>query len=226
MTDTISKEQQRIIGAQALAQGALAAGVQVVSGYPGSPATEVFDHLAQRALPHIAWAANEKVAAEIVAGASLGGSRALLIVKSVGLNVALDPLATLAMTGCRAGMVILVGDDPGASGSQNEQDSRWLARTAELPLVEPTSVAGAAALVAQAFAWSESAETPVIVRFNHQPGRRDGPCRGALAPASLGAPFSLQRVSLDQLPAPRTAPSQGPPPSPAPHGAHVRGLAL
>jgi len=159
------RQSDTMTGAQALAEGALAADVQVVSGYPGSPATAVLNHLAQFELRHVGWAANEKVAAEIVAGASLGGSRSALVLKSVGLNIALDLLATLSMTGCRAGMVILLGDDPGATGSQNEQDSRWLARTAELPLVEPTSVADSAALVAQAFAWSESAETPIIVRF-------------------------------------------------------------
>jgi len=174
MTDFAATRSDPITGAQALAEGALAARVQVVSGYPGSPATAVLDQLARHDLRHINWAANEKVAAEIVAGASLGGSRSALVLKSVGLNIALDPLATLSMTGCRAGMIILLGDDPGATGSQNEQDSRWLARTAELPVVEPTSVADSAALVAQAFAWSESAETPIIVRFTTSLARATG----------------------------------------------------
>jgi len=176
MTRPESTYSEPITGAQALAEGALAAGVQVVAGYPGSPATTVLDHLAQFDLRYVGWAANEKVAAEIVAGASLGGSRSALVLKSVGLNIALDPLSTLSMTGCRAGMVILLGDDPGATGSQNEQDSRWLARTAELPVVEPTSVADAAALVSQAFAWSESAETPIIVRFTTSLSRATGRC--------------------------------------------------
>jgi indolepyruvate ferredoxin oxidoreductase alpha subunit len=157
--------RERMSGHAALAQGALAAGVQVVTGYPGSPATEVFDCLLGHDLTHIEWAANEKVAMELAAGASLGGSRALVVLKSVGLNVALDSLATLSMTGCHAGLVILLGDDPGGAGSQNEQDSRWLARTAEVPLVEPLSVEQAAALMAQAFAWSEANGVPVIVRI-------------------------------------------------------------
>src|SRR5690554_1427862 len=148
--------------------GSAGAGVGVVSGYPGSPATGVFDALLARTAPgdlQIGWAPNEKVAMEIAIGASLGGARSLVVLKSVGMNIGLDPLATMTYTGCHKGMVILLGDDPGAWGSQNEQDSRWLARVAEVPVVEPTSVAQAAALMAQAFVWSESLGVPVIVRI-------------------------------------------------------------
>jgi len=155
-------------GDQALALGALAAGVKYVTGYPGAPATGVFDALLRLTQPdalQMHWAANEKVAVEQALGASLAGSRALVILKSVGLNIALDPLATLSYTGCAAGLVILLGDDPGGWSSQNEQDSRWLARVAELPLVEPTSVQQAAALMAQAYVWSEALGLPFIVRI-------------------------------------------------------------
>lgn len=155
-------------GDRALAEGAFAAGVQVVSGYPGSPATGVFDALIEMtdsSETHVRWAPNEKVAMEIAFGASLAGSRSLVVLKSVGMNIALDPLATVSLTGCHAGIVILLGDDPGGWASQNEQDSRWAARIAEVPVFEPTSVESAAVLVAQAFAWSESARTPVIVRI-------------------------------------------------------------
>jgi indolepyruvate ferredoxin oxidoreductase alpha subunit len=158
---------QSMRGDRALAVGALAAGVTVVSGYPGSPATSVFDAFLSMAPPqgtHIQWAPNEKVALELAYGASLGGARALVVLKSVGLNIALDPLATMVLSGCHAGLVILLGDDPGGWGSQNEQDSRWLARVAEVPVVEPTGVEQAAALMTQAYAWSESLGTPVIVR--------------------------------------------------------------
>ncbi len=154
-------------GEQALALGALAAGVRVVSGYPGSPATGVFDSFLAMTGPeaaHVQWAPNEKVALELAFGASLGGSRALVVLKSVGLNIALDPLATMALSGCHAGMVILLGDDPGGWGSQNEQDTRWLARMAEVPLIEPIGVEQAAALMAQAYIWSETLGLPVIVR--------------------------------------------------------------
>jgi len=154
-------------GEQALALGALAAGVRVVSGYPGSPATGVFDSFLAMTGPgevHVQWAPNEKVALELAFGASLGGSRALVVLKSVGLNIALDPLATMSLSGCHAGMVILLGDDPGGWGSQNEQDTRWLARVAEVPLVEPIGVGQAAALMAQAYVWSETLGLPIIIR--------------------------------------------------------------
>ena len=155
-------------GDMALALGALAAGVRVVTGYPGSPATGVFDGLLALTEPgelNIHWSPNEKVAMEEAFGASLAGSRALVVLKSVGMNVALDPLATLSLSGSHAGLVILLGDDPGGWSSQNEQDTRWLARTAEVPIVEPTGVDQAARVMAQAFAWSESLGTPVIVRI-------------------------------------------------------------
>lgn len=155
-------------GDEALALGSLAAGVNYVSGYPGSPATGVLEalahHVAEDALT-VEWAPNEKIALEMAAGASLAGLRALVVLKSVGLNIALDPLATLSYVGCHGGLVLLVGDDPGGWSSQNEQDSRWLARLAEVPLVEPTDAASAAPLMAQAFAWSESLGLPIIVRL-------------------------------------------------------------
>ena len=176
---------QRFRGDRALAWGALAAGVRLVSGYPGSPATGVFEALAAdwaEGRPNGSWgpngsrgpngspvqahwAPNEKVALEMVYGASLAGVRALAVMKGVGLNIALDPLATMALSGCHAGLVIAVGDDPGGWGSQNEQDSRHLARLAEVPLLAPTGVGQAAAAMCQAFAWSEAVGTPVIVHF-------------------------------------------------------------
>ncbi|MHB1295558.1 MAG: thiamine pyrophosphate-dependent enzyme [Anaerolineae bacterium] len=155
-------------GDEALARGALAAGVHVAIGYPGAPATGVLEallHAAPEAAVNAHWTPNERVALEVAFGASLAGARALVVLKSVGLNVALDPLATMAMSGCHAGLVILLGDDPGARSSQNEQDSRWAARLAEVPLVEVPRVEDAAGLMVQAFAWSESLGTPVIVRI-------------------------------------------------------------
>ncbi len=164
---TPTPEPTPLRGDVALAQGVLAAGVSLVTGYPGSPATGVFDALLELAPSdtYIHWAPNEKVAMEMAMGASLGGQRALVVLKSVGLNIALDPLATFSYSGCFAGLVILVGDDPQGWSSQNEQDSRWLARVAELPVIEPTDVGQAAGLMAQAFAWSEARQLPVIVRI-------------------------------------------------------------
>ncbi|MEN6479543.1 MAG: thiamine pyrophosphate-dependent enzyme [Anaerolineales bacterium] len=158
---------QRVLsGAEALAWGVTAAQVGLMTGYPGSPATSVYDAVVARgdASCRACWAPNEKVALEMAIGASLGGTRSLVVLKSVGLNVALDPLATVSYSGCHAGLVILLGDDPGGWGSQNEQDSRWLALAAEVPLVEPIEVASAASFMVQAFAWSEAIGLPVIVR--------------------------------------------------------------
>ncbi len=161
------KQEEVVQGDEALARGALAAGVRVVTGYPGSPSTGVFDNIlthVKDAETHVQWSPNEKVAMETAIGASIGGSRTLVALKSVGLNVGLDPLATVSLSGCHAGFVILLGDDPGAWASQNEQDSRWSLRVAEVPIVEPLSVDQAAPLMHQAFAWSESLGMPVVVR--------------------------------------------------------------
>ncbi len=154
-------------GACALARGAIEAGVSLVTGYPGAPATAVFDCIMDLTSPdevQVEWTSNEKVAIEVAFGASLGGMRAMLCVKSVGLNIALDPLMAFNLSGCNAGLVILVGDDPGGWGSQNEQDSRLLALAAEVPLLEPTSVPDARTAMRQAFQLSEETGLPVMVR--------------------------------------------------------------
>ncbi len=159
---------QSYSGAQALAQGAIESGVRLVTGYPGAPATTVVDALLAQTTPEqvrVEWTGNEKVALEVAFGASLGGQRALLCVKGVGLNLALDPLMAMNLSGCHAGLVVLVGDDPGGWGSQNEQDSRILAQAAETPLLEPTTVADARQAMRQAFGLSEELGQPVIVRF-------------------------------------------------------------
>lgn len=158
---------ERTLGATALAQGAIDAGVSLVTSYPGGPATAVVNGilaLTPSNQVQVEWTSNEKVAVEMALGASLGGARSLLCVKSVGLNVALDPLMTMNLAGCNAGMVVLVGDDPGGWGSQNEQDSRALALAAELPLIEPTSVADARLATRQAFELAEELSLPVFVR--------------------------------------------------------------
>ena len=160
--------REQISGAMALARGAIEAGVSFVSGYPGAPATSVFNALLELADPEsiqMEWTSNEKTALEMVYGASLGGLRSMLCVKGVGLNIALDPLMSMNLAGCNAGLVILVGDDPGGWGSQNEQDSRALALATELPLLEPVNVSDATAVMVQAFRMSEERGLPVIVRI-------------------------------------------------------------
>ena len=157
-----------VSGADALALAAVEAGVSLVTSYAGGPATAVVNGILAATDPgavHVEWTSNEKVAIEMAYGGSVGGLRTLLCVKGVGLNVALDPLMTLNLCGCRGGMVILVGDDPGAWGSQNEQDSRAVARAAELPIVEPCTVADAYQALREAFSLSEELGLPVVIRF-------------------------------------------------------------
>lgn len=157
-----------LTGADALAQGVMAAGVSLVTGYAGAPATPVVNSLlkytTEEAL-RIEWTTNEKVAVEMAFGASVAGSRSVLCVKSVGLNIALDPLMAMNLTGCNAGFVILLGDDPGGWGSQNEQDTRSLALAAKLPVLEPLSAPDGRDAVIEAFQLSEEWSLPVIVRF-------------------------------------------------------------
>jgi len=157
-----------VSGACALAYGAIDAAVSLVTGYPGAPVTAIVNdilRLAPAGEVHVEWNSNEKVAIEMAFGASLGGMRSLLCVKGVGLNVALDPLMAFNLSGCNAGLVILVGDDPGSWGSQNEQDSRPLALTAEVPLLEPTTVSDGRAAVRRAFQMSEETGLPIVVRI-------------------------------------------------------------
>lgn len=161
-------ENGTVSGALALAQGALDAGVRLVTGYPGSPITPIVNHIMRLTTPdavQVTWNSNEKVAIEMAFGASVGGTRALLCVKSVGMNIALDPVMAFNMTGCNAGLVLLVGDDPGGWGSQNEQDSRGFARMAELPMLEPTTVAEARTMMTEAFRLSEARSIPVFVHI-------------------------------------------------------------
>lgn len=158
---------QSLNGDQAMAYGALAGGVKVVTSYPGSPSSGTVEMLIGSALKHeiyVEWSANEKVAMEIGIGASMTGRRALVCTKSVGLNVMIDPLMALNLTPVHGGLVILLGDDPGAYGSQNDQDSRPLALHMEMLMLEPSSPAEAYAMMHEAFILSEKHHTAVIIR--------------------------------------------------------------
>lgn len=157
-----------VSGARALAQGAVDSGAAMVAGYPGAPATAVVDAIIELTRPDevcVEWSSNEKVALETAFGASVGGTRSVFCAKGVGLNIALDPLMVINLSGCNAGLVLLVGDDPGSWGSQNEQDSRPLGLAAEIPVLEPTTVADAYQAVVEAFRVSEAFSLPVMVRF-------------------------------------------------------------
>jgi indolepyruvate ferredoxin oxidoreductase alpha subunit len=190
-------------GEQALAYGAWAAGVRVVTGYPGSPSSGTVKDLLAISTGdevHVQWAANEKVAFETALGASLAGQRALVCLKSVGLNVALDPLMTANLTGVRGGLVILAGDDPGAWASQNEQDSRCLAAFAELPLLEPASPAEGTAMMVAAFDLSGELGIPVVVRETRDYSRQSGPVSPLSRAPSRRSDFTARGLEWVSLP--------------------------
>jgi indolepyruvate ferredoxin oxidoreductase alpha subunit len=154
-------------GDQAMAYGALSSGVKIVTSYPGSPSSgsvEILIDLAKEHDLYVEWSSNEKVALEMGIGASIAGRRALVCTKSVGLNVMVDPLMALNLTPVNGGLVILLGDDPGGYGSQNDQDSRPLAASLEIPMMEPSGPAEAYAMMKEAFQISEKFQTAVIVR--------------------------------------------------------------
>lgn len=151
-------------GCTAIARGAWEGGASFAAGYPGSPVTGVLDAAATYPEIRPQWAANEKIALETALGAAWSGARALVVMKHVGLNVAADPLYNAPYTGVRGALVIVVGDDPGASSSQNEQDTRQVAHAAGVPVLEPASVAEALVYTRLAFEISARYDLPVIVR--------------------------------------------------------------
>ncbi|MBQ7376854.1 MAG: indolepyruvate ferredoxin oxidoreductase subunit alpha [Clostridia bacterium] len=153
-----------MLGNEAIARGAYEAGVKVSSAYPGTPSTEISENLAKYDAVYTEWAPNEKVALEVAIGASIAGARSLACMKHVGLNVASDPLYTFAYTGVGGGSVIVVADDPGLASSQNEQDTRMIARSAHIPVLEPSDSKEAKEFVKLAYEISEKYDTPVILR--------------------------------------------------------------
>ena len=153
-----------MLGNEAIARGAYEAGVKVSSAYPGTPSTEISEVLAKYEEVYTEWAPNEKVAVEVSAGASIAGVRSLACMKHVGLNVASDPIYTLSYTGVNGGYVVVVADDPGLASSQNEQDTRMIARSAHLPVLEPSDSQEAKDFIKFAYEISEKYDTPVILR--------------------------------------------------------------
>ena len=151
-------------GNEAIARGAWEAGLHVAAAYPGTPSTEILENLSCYKEVYSEWSTNEKVALEVAAGASIAGARALAAMKHVGLNVAADPLFTLAYTGVNGGLVVVTADDPGLFSSQNEQDNRYYSQHAKLAMVEPSDSQEALDYVKEAFEISEKFDTPVLFR--------------------------------------------------------------
>lgn len=155
-----------LMGNEAIALGAIHAGVNLVSGYPGTPSTEILETVAKQNKGdiYVEWSVNEKAALEVAAGAAYAGARTLVTMKQVGLNVASDPLMSLAYVGVKGGMVIVSADDPGPISSQTEQDTRHFAKFAKLPVFDPSSPEEAYKMIGDAFSYSEKYQTPVLFR--------------------------------------------------------------
>jgi len=157
-------KRELLLGNQAIARGAWEAGVLFAAGYPGTPSTEILETLSRYPEVHSQWSANEKVAFEEGMGAAIGGLRTLVSMKHVGLNVAADPFMVFPYAGTNAGFLLISADDPGMHSSQNEQDNRYLARMAKVPVIEPSDAQECKDYVKLALELSESFGTPVMMR--------------------------------------------------------------
>ena len=154
------------MGNEAIGKACIAAGVNVVAGYPGTPSTEVLETIAKEndGSVYVEWSVNEKAALEVAAGAAYSGARTLVTMKQVGLNVASDPLMSLEYVGVTGGMVVLVADDPGPISSQTEQDTRTFAEYSKVPCFDPSDAKEAYEMIFEAFELSEKYNTPVFMR--------------------------------------------------------------
>ncbi len=158
-------DKKLMLGNEAVARGAYEAGATVAVAYPGTPSTEITEFVAKYDEIYAQWSPNEKVALEVGVGASFSGARTMVAMKHVGVNVAADPLFTASYTGINGGLVILAADDPGMHSSQNEQDTRYYARSAHIPMLEPSDSNEAKEYVKEAFELSEKYDTPVFIRL-------------------------------------------------------------
>lgn len=160
-----TNKAEMMLGNAAIARGAYEAGVKVSAAYPGTPSTEISENIIRyKEKIYAEWSPNEKVAMEVAIGASISGVRALASMKHVGVNVASDPLFTISYSGVNGGLVLVAADDPGIYSSQNEQDTRMVARSAMVPVIEPSDSEEARVFTKRAFALSEQYDTPVILR--------------------------------------------------------------
>ena len=190
------KASKLLLGDEALAIAACDAGVKAFYGYPGTPSTEIFE-AGEKYVKNLndgriaEWAANEKVAYEFALGTSYTGYRSVVTMKHVGLNVAFDAFINSAITGIQGGLVVAVADDPGMHSSQNEQDTRFLADFAQLPLLEPSTPQEVSDFTVEAFALSEKLKLPVVVRLVTRLAHSRGEVfalKTSLKPGSVGIP--------------------------------------
>ena len=155
-----------LLGNAAIARGAYEAGVTVVASYPGTPSTEITEEIVKFEEIYAEWSPNEKVAAEVAIGASIGGARAMSCMKHVGLNVMADPVFTVSYIGANGGLVFCVADDPGMHSSQNEQDSRHYAKASKIAMLEPADSSECKEFTKLAYELSEKYDTPMFVRLS------------------------------------------------------------
>ncbi len=181
-------------GNEAVARGAYECGVTFAAGYPGTPSTEILESFRDYPGVEARWAPNEKVAYESAVGACLGGARALVTMKHVGVNVAADPLFSHAYMGVNGGLVVVSADDPGMHSSQNEQDNRWLARAAKIPMLEPSTSDEAKEFTRLAFELSEAYDSPVMLRLTTRVCHAEGE-------VDLGEPRTPPRRTFHRNPA-------------------------
>ena len=158
--------KQYVMGNGAIALGALSAGVGLVAGYPGTPSSEIIETISRYPHEgvHLEWSVNEKAALEVAAAAAYSGARAMVTMKQMGLNVASDPLMSVAYIGVKGGLVIVSADDPGPISSQTEQDTRRFADFCRIPVFDPSSPEEAYEMIREAFEYSEKYSTPVLFR--------------------------------------------------------------
>jgi len=198
-------EEMLLLGNEAIARGAIESGLAFASTYPGTPSSEIslnFFQMARESDLYFEYSTNEKVALEVAAAAANAGLRSMCIMKHVGMNVAADALMTLAYVGVKGGMVILSADDPFMFSSQNEQDNRYYGKLSGLPILEPSTIAEAKAIIGYAFDLSETLQEPVIVRTTTRINHSTGPVVfGPIRPRVTQGSFQKDPFNLVTVPA-------------------------
>ena len=188
-------------GNEAVARGAYESAVRVAAAYPGTPSTEILMNFSRYEGVYAEWAPNEKVAFEVGIGASMAGVRSLVAMKHVGLNVAADPFMTFSYTGVKGGFVLACADDPGMHSSQNEQDNRYFARFALIPMLEPSNSQEAKDMVGLALKISERFDTPAMLRLTTRVSHTKGIVRLGKVRETLSAGFSRDEKKYVMIPA-------------------------
>lgn len=192
------RKREYMLGNDAIARGIVEGGAQVISGYPGTPSSEIIGTLASMKERnfYVEWSVNEKVAFEVAAGAAMAGVRSLVTMKHVGLNVAADPLMTLAYTGVKGSMIVLVADDPSCHSSQNEQDTRRYSQFSLIPCLDPATPQEAKDMISYAFDLSHRLQLPVIYRSTTRISH--GKSDIELGPVTEDMPFAEFEKSLEK----------------------------